>query len=53
MDLPTPTDPADQKFVRLAHIGKADVLVTGDRALLALSGKTRFAIENLPTFCIG
>ena len=50
MDLPTPTDPADQKFVRLAHIGKADVLVTGDRALLALSGKTRFAIEKPADF---
>ena len=48
--LPTATDPADQKFVRLAHIGKADVLVTGDRALLALSGKTRFAIEKPADF---
>lgn len=50
--LPAPTDPADQIFVRLAHIGKADFLVTGDRALLALSGKTRFAIEKPADFLL-
>ncbi len=49
-NLPTPADPTDRKFVRLAHIGKADVLVTGDHALLALSGKTRFAIEKPADF---
>lgn len=48
--LPTPTDPTDRKFVRLAHIGKADFLVTGDHALLALSGKTRFIIEKPADF---
>ena len=38
-------DPKDQPFLDLAHSGKADVLVTGDRDLLALAGKTVFAIE--------
>lgn len=50
MRLPTPTDPDDRKFVRLAHIGRADFLVTGDRALLALAGKTRFVIEKPADF---
>lgn len=50
LHLPMPTDPADQKFVRLSYIGKADVLVTGDHALLTLSGKTRFAIEKPADF---
>lgn len=49
-NLPTSTDPTDRKFVRLAHIGKADVLVTGDHALLELAGKTRFAVEKPADF---
>lgn len=36
--LPVCRDPDDQKFLVLAHVGKADVLVTGDRALLLLAG---------------
>jgi predicted nucleic acid-binding protein len=38
------------KFVRLAHVGQADYLVTGGRALLALSGKTQFVIEKPASF---
>lgn len=43
--LPRCRDPQDQKFLTLAQTGMADVLVTGDQALLVLAGQTRFAIE--------
>ena len=43
--LPLSRDPDDQLLVVLAHAGKADVLVSGDRALLELAGKTAFSIE--------
>ena len=43
-------DPHDQKFLALAQEGKADVLVTGDLALLALARQTRFAIETPSMF---
>jgi predicted nucleic acid-binding protein len=49
-ELPHCSDPHDQKFLILAEMGKADALVTGDRALLALAGQTRFAIETPSTF---
>jgi len=39
-------DPEDQKFVDLALAAKADVLVTGDRDLLAMRGAVPFAIET-------
>ncbi|MGQ0585728.1 MAG: putative toxin-antitoxin system toxin component, PIN family [Gammaproteobacteria bacterium] len=39
-------DPDDQKFVDLAIAGNADVLVTGDRDLLAMKGDVAFAIET-------
>lgn len=39
-------DKTDQAFLDLAYSGKADVLVTGDRALLELAGRTEFAIET-------
>ena len=39
-------DNKDQPFLDLAHSGKADLLVTGDRDLLALAGKTKFVIET-------
>ena len=42
--MPKCRDPHDQKFLDLAHRAKADALVTGDRALLELSGKTPFPI---------
>jgi putative PIN family toxin of toxin-antitoxin system len=37
-------DPDDQKFLDLAHRANADAVVTGDRALLELSGKAPFDI---------
>jgi putative PIN family toxin of toxin-antitoxin system len=49
-ELPECRDPHDVKFLVLAESGGADVLVTGDRALLDLAGKTRFAIEK-PAAC--
>ena len=39
-------DKSDQLFLDLAESGKADLLVTGDRDLLALAGQTRFVIET-------
>jgi len=43
-------DPRDQPFLDLAHSGHADALVSGDEDLLALAGKTRFAIETPATY---
>lgn len=43
-NLPRCRDPDDQKFLVLAQAGKAEAIVTGDEALLALAGKTRFLI---------
>jgi len=48
--LPVCRDPDDQAFLVLADQGNADVLVTGDRALLELAGKTRFRVESPATF---
>jgi putative PIN family toxin of toxin-antitoxin system len=48
--IPRCRDPHDQKFLILAHAGKADVLVTGDQALLALARQTPFAIETPSMF---
>ena len=39
-------DPKDQALLDLAESGKADVLVTGDKDLLALAGQTTFVIET-------
>jgi putative PIN family toxin of toxin-antitoxin system len=39
-------DANDQPFLDLAQGGKADLLVSGDRDLLALAGETRFLIET-------
>jgi uncharacterized protein len=39
-------DLADQPFLDLAHSARVEVLVTGDKGLLALAGRTRFAIET-------
>jgi len=50
MELPVCSDPDDQKFIDLADRGQAEVLVTGDRALLDLAGRTRFAIEGPEEF---
>jgi putative PIN family toxin of toxin-antitoxin system len=43
--LPRCRDVDDQKFLELAARGRAEVLVTGDAALLDLAGRVRFAIE--------
>lgn len=39
-------DPKDQPFLDLAHAAAANMLVTGDRDLLALSSSVSFAIES-------
>lgn len=39
-------DPNDQPFLDLAQSGRADVLVSGDKDLLALAGQTTFAIAT-------
>jgi uncharacterized protein len=39
-------DSQDQHFLDLAQSGKAEILVTGDFDLLALRGRTDFAIET-------
>jgi putative PIN family toxin of toxin-antitoxin system len=39
-------DMKDQPFLDLAHSGKADSLVSGDRDLLVLAGQTNFLIET-------
>jgi putative PIN family toxin of toxin-antitoxin system len=39
-------DPRDQPFLDLAYSGKSEVLVSGDKDLLALAGQTAFAIES-------
>ena len=44
--LPVCRDPKDRMFLALADAGRADVLVTGDGDLLALSGQTRFLVET-------
>lgn len=39
-------DANDQPFLDLAQSGRADLLISGDRDLLTLSGKTGFVIET-------
>lgn len=39
-------DAKDQPFLDLAQSGQAEFLVSGDRDLLVLAGKTDFLIEN-------
>lgn len=39
-------DAKEQPFLDLSQSGKADLLVTGDEDLLALSGQTAFVIET-------
>lgn len=50
VDVPVCSDPDDQKFVHLAAGGRAEVLVSGDRAVLALAGTATFAIETPAQF---
>jgi putative PIN family toxin of toxin-antitoxin system len=49
--LPRCRDIDDRKFLELATRGRAEVLVTGDVALLGLAGRVVFAIERPATFC--
>ena len=49
-ELPTRSDPADQKFLELAQQGNAEILVTGDSDLLQLSGSTSFYIVSPAEF---
>ena len=42
--VPACRDPFDLPFLHLAVAGKADALISGDKDLLALAGRTRFAI---------
>lgn len=49
-DVPLCSDPDDQKFLTLAAIGRADVLVSGDRAILKLTEPIPFAIESPAEF---
>jgi putative PIN family toxin of toxin-antitoxin system len=44
VDVPRCSDPDDQKFLELAFAGKAELLVTGDRALLELDKRCPFEI---------
>lgn len=43
---PVCRDKHDQKFIDLAIVSQADILVTGDADLIALSSVTPFAIET-------
>lgn len=47
--VPRCADPDDQKFLNLAAVGRADVLVSGDRALRTLAS-TGFSIESPAQF---
>lgn len=48
--VPAGRDPFDLPFLQLAAAGRARVLVTGDKDLLALNGQTPFAIQPLSVF---
>jgi predicted nucleic acid-binding protein len=43
-------DASDQPFLDLAQSGKAELLISGDRDLLALTGRTRFLIETAKAY---
>lgn len=48
--VPRRKDPHDQKFLDLAWAGDAQALITGDKALLELRGKTPIAIMTIADF---
>lgn len=50
METPMCRDTDDQVFLRLAAVGRAQALVTGDRALLELAPHAPFAIETAAQF---
>jgi putative PIN family toxin of toxin-antitoxin system len=43
-------DPDDQKFIVLAHVGRAEALVTSDAMLLGVRRRVGFAIETPKAF---
>ena len=45
-------DVNDQPFLDLAQSGRADVLVSGDKDLLALQGQLSFAIKSPQTYAL-
>lgn len=49
-NVPECRDPFDVLFLHLTVVGKAKMLVTGDRDLLALAGQTKFTILTLDAF---
>jgi uncharacterized protein len=49
-DIPACRDENDQMFVSLAAASKADVLVSGDQAILELAGQAPFSIETPAQF---
>ena len=49
-DLPRCRDPDDQKFLQLADRAAADWLLTRDKALLRLRGRTKFRIAPPEAF---
>lgn len=49
-NVPECRDPFDVMFLELATVGKAKILVTGDRDLLALAGQTNFSTLALDAF---
>ncbi len=48
--IPHCKDPYDQKFLELAYAGNAEVLITGDKALLELHGQTPFDVLTVTAF---
>jgi uncharacterized protein len=48
--IPDCPDPDDRPFLKLAKAGKADALVTGDKALLALAGEFEIPILTPAAF---
>ena len=44
------TDPSDDKFLECAVAGKADVLISGDKALLGIGRYRRVQIQSPPQF---
>jgi uncharacterized protein len=52
-DLPAARDCADQMFISLAVVGKAEVLVTGDNDLLVLKDTLAIPIMTLSEYSTG
>ena len=48
--IPRCRDPNDQVFLRLAAVGQAQVLATGDRAILEIAEPLPFVIETAAEF---